>query len=505
MDGRDKAHNGEGASVFQSAALEHKLDKATFKRELPALRTELLEAQEEIARRGDFPVVILVTGSDGAGKGEVIQRLYEWLDPHYLRTSAYDRPTEDERLRPRMWRFWRDLPPKGEVGVVFGSWYTMPLVERTEGRLGHGAFERDLQRIVRFETMLTNEGVLLLKFLLFLSQEEQAKRLRKLAKTPYPSRHILEEWANVRNRAHALPVAEEAVERTSTAVAPWIVVPSADPEYRDLMFGKAILQAMRHRLDTPAGGAPATAPPLVHQLDRRTVLDGLDLSQKLEDDDYKERLAKAQARLAVLTDGKAFMKKRAVVLAFEGNDAAGKGGAIRRVTAALDPRRFRVHSIAAPTDEEKAQPYLWRFWRKMPRIGHTAIFDRTWYGRVLVERVEGFCSDAEWLRAYGEINEFEEELTDHGTIVVKFWLSISSEEQLRRFQAREKVDFKQYKITAEDWRNRQKWDVYAMAVGDMIDRTGTRHAPWTLVEAEDKHFARVKVLETLCERIEASL
>jgi polyphosphate:AMP phosphotransferase len=490
--------------VFQSAAIEHKLDKATFQRELPTLTTELLRAQEEIARRREFPVIILVTGSDGAGKGEVIQRLYEWLDPHDLRTSAYGRPTEDERLRPRMWRFWRDLPPKGEVGVVFGSWYAMPLVERAEGRLGHGAFERELQRLVRFERMLADEGALILKFLLFLSKDEQAKRLKKLARTPYPSRHILEEWADVRRRGRALPVAEAAVERTSTAAAPWIVVPSADPEYRDLMFGKAILQAMRHRLDTP-DGKPPSAPPLVHQLDRRTVLDELDLSRKLDGDAYKERLERAQSRLAALTDSKAFMKKRAVVLAFEGNDAAGKGGAIRRITAALDPRRFRVHPIAAPSDEEKAQPYLWRFWRRLPLIGHTAIFDRTWYGRVLVERVEGLCSEAAWLRAYGEINEFEEQLTDHGTIVVKFWLSISSEEQLRRFQAREKVDFKQYKITPDDWRNRQKWDDYRMAVGDMIDRTGTRQAPWTLVEAEDKHFARVKILETLCERIEASL
>ncbi len=490
--------------MFQSAALEHKLDKTTFERELPALRTELLGVQKEISRRRDFPVIVLVTGSDGAGKGEVIQRLYEWLDPHDLRTNAYDRPTEDERLRPRMWRFWRDLPPKGEVGVVFGSWYSMPIVEHAAGRLGRAAFERELQRIIRFETMLTNEGALILKFLLFLSKDEQAKRLKKLARTRYPSRHILEEWAGVRRRKQMMPVAEAMVERTSSAVAPWIVVPSADPEYRDLMFGKAILEAMRHRLESP-GGTIAPAPPMVAPLDRRTVLDALDLSQRLEADEYKDRLARAQSRLAELTDSKAFMKEHAVVVAFEGNDAAGKGGAIRRITAALDPRRFRVHPIGAPTDEEKAQPYLWRFWRRLPRLGHTALFDRTWYGRVLVERVEGLCAEAEWLRAYGEINEFEEELTDHGTIVVKFWLSISSEEQLRRFQAREEIGFKQYKITPDDWRNRQKWDDYAMAVGDMVDRTGTRHAPWTLVEAEDKHFARVKVLETLCERIEVRL
>jgi AMP-polyphosphate phosphotransferase len=234
------------------------------------------------------------------------------------------------------------------------------------------------------------------------------------------------------------------------------------------------------------------------------VLDTLDLSKNLPHKAYKTELAAWQERLAELTDQKSF-RRIALVAAFEGTDAAGKGGAIRRATAALDPRRFQVHSIAAPSDEELAQPYLWRFWRRLPRRGHVAVFDRTWYGRVLVERVEGLCTEAEWLRAYNEINDFEEQLIDAGVVLVKFWLAISKDEQLRRFKARESIPFKQYKITPDDWRNREKWDAYRVAVSDMVDRTSTQRAPWSLIEAEDKNYARIKILRTLCERIEAAM
>jgi polyphosphate kinase 2 (PPK2 family) len=194
-----------------------------------------------------------------------------------------------------------------------------------------------------------------------------------------------------------------------------------------------------------------------------------------------------------------------VVGVFEGNDAAGKGGAIRRVTGALDARGYQTISVAAPTEEERAQPYLWRFWRHIPRRGRLAIFDRSWYGRVLVERVEGFCSKTDWMRAYGEINDFEAQLTRHNIAVVKFWLTISKDEQLRRFKEREKIGFKRFKITEEDWRNREKWGEYEHAVCDMVDHTSTEISPWTLVEANDKNFARIKILKTLCDRIEAAL
>jgi polyphosphate:AMP phosphotransferase len=293
---------------------------------------------------------------------------------------------------------------------------------------------------------------------------------------------------------------------TGTDRAPWIPVNAANKYYRGLTVGKTILNAMRARLDQPqpAEASPVTAPLAVPDVDQKTVLSELDLSLKLEKEDYKKQLSQYQDRLNELVWSKKF-RKRSLVLVFEGNDAAGKGGSIRRVIEFLDPRRYRVNQFAAPTDEEKAQPYLWRFWRRLPGRGHIAIFDRSWYGRVLVERVEGFCSEADWRRAYSEINDFENEMAEAGSVVAKFWLAIDKDEQEARFKAREETGYKRYKITDEDWRNREKWDEYAVAVCDMIDLTSTSVAPWTLVEANDKYYARVKVLKTICEQIEKNL
>ncbi len=490
--------------MFDSANQPHELDKEIFEREEPKLRQELIEAQIELAQRKTFPVIVLVTGFDGAGKGEVIQRLYEWLDPRHLRSNAYDAPSDDERLRPRMWRYWRDLPAKGDIGVVFASWYNDPIAAMLRQDIDEAAFERDLAGIRRFERMLADEGALILKFLLVVSRKRQRQRLKAVSRDAGNSRHVLDEWSGIKRRKWSMPLIAQAIRRTSDGYAPWIVISSDDERYRDLTFGRTIADALRKRLDAPPALPQAAAPALIPNLDHRTVLDGLDLSQRLDPKDYKEKLAHWQDRLAALTDDKRF-RKHAIVAVFEGTDAAGKGGTIRRVTAALDPRRFRVHPIAAPSDEERAQPYLWRFWRRLPRKGHVAVFDRSWYGRVLVERVEGFASEAEWLRAYGEINEFEEELADSGVVVVKFWLAIGKDEQLRRFEARAASPLKQFKITDEDWRNREKWDAYSQAVNDMVDRTSTPRAPWVLVPSEDKGWARVKVLKTLCQRLEAVL
>lgn len=490
--------------MFESALLGHKLAKGVFRHEEPLLRTELLAAQLELVERRGFAVLVLVTGMDGAGKGAVVHRLLEWLDPRHVQVEAYGEPDEAERARPRMWRYWRDLPPAGRIGVVLGSWYTGPLRDRLVGRSGAGRFERELAAIARFEEMLASEGVLLLKFVLVLSAQEQKRRLAKLTAASGSTSHVLEEWADVRHRKRVRPIVEQMLQRTGIPAAPWTVLPSDDPDYRDLAFGRTILEALRRRLDQPPIPTAAPVPPVIPNVDRRTLLDTLDLGLRLEPTDYRTRCQGAQARLVRLTDGKSF-RDRALVAVFEGHDAAGKGGAIRRVAVALDPRRYRIHPIGAPSDEEKARPYLWRFWRRLPRKGAIAIFDRSWYGRVLVERVEGFAAEGEWTRAYGEINDFEEELTRGGVIVAKFWLTVSKEEQLRRFQARAETGYKTYKLTPEDWRNREKWDEYRIAISDMIDRTSTPHAPWNLVEAEDKRWARVKVLETLCERLEAAL
>ncbi|MCU0839034.1 MAG: polyphosphate:AMP phosphotransferase [Rhodospirillales bacterium] len=491
--------------MFASAEQTHKVDKTTFKTEEAKLREALLDVQFDLVGKKPFAVLILLAGIDGAGKSEVLARLNEWLDPRHLHTMAFDARDEAERERPPLWRYWINLPPKGTIGIFLGSWYRDALEEHLFGDSSSDRLERDLAAMTRLETMLADEGVLLIKLWLHLSRAEQEKRLADIKKLPGGGRHIIEYRRIGKHYQQAMAAIENAVRLTSTGEAPWVVVPSADPAYRDLMVGQTILAAMQKRLasDRPAPTVPA-APVVGAKPDRKTALDAVDLTLSLGGADYKEKLASHQRRLAGLTDSKRF-RDIALVVTFEGHDAAGKGGSIRRVTRALDPRRFKVHSIAAPSHEERAHPYLWRFWRHIPRKGNVAIFDRTWYGRVLVERVEGFCSEAEWLRAYSEINDFEQQLTDSGVIVVKFWLAISKDEQLRRFQERENTPYKRHKITDEDWRNREKWDDYASAVGDMIDRTGTDYAPWTLVASEDKRHARVMIVKTLCERLEAAL
>jgi polyphosphate:AMP phosphotransferase len=299
-------------------------------------------------------------------------------------------------------------------------------------------------------------------------------------------------------------ISERTLRGTSTADAPWIVIEGKDAHYRSLTAGKILLEALRKRLDHPSQAASLNAPPLQAPIDSLDVFDKLDLTKTIAKKRFDIDLEKYQGKLNLLTRDPRF-KRMSLLVVFEGSDAAGKGGAIRRITGALDARYCRVIPVAAPTEEERAQPYLWRFWRHVPRTGHVILFDRSWYGRVLVERVEKFCSEADWMRAYGEINDFEEQLVANRTVLVKFWLAISKEEQLRRFKEREKISFKRYKITDEDWRNREKWDEYETAVCDMIDRTSTNFAPWTLVEANDKNFARLKILKTLCARIESEM
>jgi polyphosphate:AMP phosphotransferase len=302
----------------------------------------------------------------------------------------------------------------------------------------------------------------------------------------------------------AVEIVEELVSATSTTEAPWVPLASADACYRDLTVARTLQEAIQRRLQNPAPPAAKVSARATVKSGEDNVLETLDLSQSLDRKTYKRRLKEEQRRLTELTLGKRF-EDHALVVAFEGNDAAGKGGSIRRVVQALDPRMIRVIPIAAPSEEERAQPYLWRFWQHIPRKSHTTIFDRTWYGRVLVERVEGFCAESDWQRAYEEIRGFEQELQNYGVTLVKFWLAIDKDEQMRRFKEREQTGYKRYKITEEDWRNRDKWALYAAAVNDMVDRTSTHNAPWTLVEANDKYFARVKVLQAINDRLEADL
>jgi polyphosphate:AMP phosphotransferase len=493
--------------MFESAELGHKIDKATYDKEVPILREALLEAQMDLVKSCKFPVIILIGGLDGAGRGETVNLLNEWMDPRFIQTHGMGDPSEEELDRPMMWRFWRELPPKGKIGVFLGSWYTWPILNRVTGRTKSAEFDQSMERAKRLEKMLTDEGALILKFWMHLSKDRQEKRLKSLEKNPKTSWRVTDrDWKHFKMYDEFHAVHESVIRHTSTAEAPWTIVEGYDPRYRSLTVGKVILEAIRKRLeDTDNKTTEIHAPPSpLPSIDKLDILKALDLKQKIDKKKYKEELEKYQGKLALLARKNKF-KNITVIAVFEGNDAAGKGGAIRRITAALDARWYNIVPVAAPTEEERAQPYLWRFWRHIPRRGRLTIFDRSWYGRVLVERVEGFCTEADWMRAYSEINDFEAQLARHNIVVVKFWLAISKDEQLARFNEREKIGFKRFKITEEDWRNRNKWEEYEYAVCDMVDRTSTEIAPWTLVEANDKNFARIKILKTLCKRIEAAM
>lgn len=495
--------------MFESAELGHRIPKEVYECEVPALREALLAAQFEIAKSKKFSVVIVISGVDGAGKGETVNLLNEWMDTRHIRVHAYGSPSDEERDRPAMWRFWRDLPPRGTIGIFFGSWYSSPIHRRINCEIKNGAFDQSLEELVRFEKMLADEGVLILKFWLHLSKAGQKARFNTLQRDPNTAWRVTEQdWKHFKMYDEFTQVAEVALRRTSKAEAPWIVVEGADARYRNLTVGRQILEAIQKRLAQSRlkvnQQVTPLPPPSSPKVDRLAILDSLDLSKKLDKRRYKLELEKYQGKLNLLTRHPKF-KNRSVVIVLEGSDAAGKGGSIRRITGALDARQYQVISIAAPTEEEKARPYLWRFWRYLPRLGSITVFDRSWYGRVLVERVEKFCSEFDWMRAYGEINDFEEQLAKNNTIVLKFWLAITKEEQLRRFKEREKTKFKHFKITEEDWRNRKKWDLYKDAVCDMIDRTSTHVAPWVMVEANDKYYARIKMLRAICAAIEKSL
>jgi len=491
--------------MFESAELGHKIDKATYDAEVPGLREDLLNAQFDLAQKAKFPVIILVGGVDGAGKGETVNLLNAWMDPRHIQAHAMGEQSDEERERPPMWRFWRALPPKGKIGVFFGSWYTSPIVQHVMGKTKVSELNQSIEEINHFERMLTNEGALIIKLWFHLSKEAQRKRLKSLEKDPKTRWRVTGlDWKRFKLYDKFRKVSEHALRATSTAEAPWIVVEGTDPHYRNLTTGKTLLAVLRKQLKHPAQAAPVNAPPLQAPIDSLNVFDKLNMAQKLAKKKFDDELEKYQGKLNLLTRDERF-RNMSVIALFEGSDAGGKGGAIRRITGALDARHYHIIPVAAPTEEERAQPYLWRFWRHIPRTGRVTIFDRSWYGRVLVERVEKFCSETDWMRAYSEINDFEEQLVKNNTVLVKFWLAITKEEQLRRFKEREKTGFKRFKITEEDWRNRKKWNEYETAVCDMVDRTSTEIAPWMLVEANDKNFARIKILKTLCRQIEAAM
>lgn len=492
--------------MFKSIELGLKVSKQEFNQRLPQLRADLLAAQQAL-KSSPVPVIVVVSGVEGAGKAAVVNALTEWLDPRGLETNVFWAPSDEELARPEYWRFWRTLPPRGKIGIFFGSWYTDPIVQRVTGKLKSAAYDRALQRIASFERMLAEDGALIVKLWFHLSKKDQRQRLKKLESDPATRWRVTpQDWKFHKLYDEFAQASEHAIRVTDSANAPWHLIDSADAHHQKLEAGRLLLEALQYKLDTLRQAPPRSkaAPPLPKKLETPTVLDRVDLNKKISDREYKARLKEYQSCLNQLT-WKAHQKRVTTVAVFEGWDAAGKGGAIRRVTSAADAKLTRVISIAAPTDEERAHHYLWRFWRHIPPAGRVTIFDRSWYGRVLVERVEGFATPEEWSRAYLEINEFEAQLVERGIVLLKFWLHISPEEQLRRFKEREQVEYKRHKITEEDWRNREKWNAYLLAVHDMVTRTSTDLAPWTLIPGNDKYYARVQVLKTFCKALEKAL
>ena len=500
--------------MFRTAELHRKLPKEDYHQQVPRLREELLMMQMEL-RTAPFPIIVVFAGVDGAGKSETVNKLHEWLDSRWLVARAFGEPSDEERDRPEYWRFWRELPPRGRMALFLSSWYSMPILDQVYGHTTLAEFDERLERIKNFEKTLADDGALILKFWMHLSKEAQKERLRKLEKNPLLHWQISKrDWRHWELYDQFIAAAERTLMKTSTGLAPWKIIEGYDERYRSIAVATAIRDAIRFRLEEAKAAASASNGDAASRLPKPaaeadslppvTILSRLDMGKTLSKDDYDAGLKRHQAKLNQL-QRTARERKVSTILVFEGWDAAGKGGSIRRITAALDARDYQVIQIAAPTDEEAAHNYLWRFWRHLPRAGRVTIYDRSWYGRVLVERIEGFARTREWQRAYAEINDFEAQLVERGIVLVKFWLHITPDEQLQRFKEREQIPYKAWKLTDEDWRNRDRWGEYELAVNDLVERTSTRQAPWTLIEANDKRYARIEVLRTLCERLETAL
>ncbi len=482
--------------MLEVSEVGNKITKADYNAAIPELRVGLINAQYDL-RNADFPVIIWVAGDDRLGANALVNRLNEWMDSRYADTRVFAEPTEEEAQRPQLWRLWRSLPPKGRASIFVGGLMRAASM-RAEAEIDEPAFSIWLRHIANMQRALVADGALILKFFLHTPARAQRKNMKKAQRHPELGWQVeRRDWAALDAMGPVLPIAERILRETSGPGAPWSIVESTDARYRDLTVAHTILAALTTRLAQESRPAPSLPVSVFGDIDAEAdVLSGVDLSRMLSKERYRRQLAKQQAKLHGLAS-EARKRGLSTVLAFEGWDAAGKGGVIRRITGALEAGDYRVIPVAAPSEEERKFHYLWRFWRDLPQAGKFMIFDRTWYGRVLVERLEGFADPAEWQRAYDEINDFESQLVDRGLFVAKFWLHISPEEQLARFKDREDTPYKAHKMTAEDYRNRERWGEYVKAVDQMVLRTTSGGARWNVIPAEDKRYARVATLKAV--------
>lgn len=494
----------ENTGLFSVAEAGNKLGKQEYEDAVASLRVELLNLQFDL-QDADFSMIVVLAGDDRPGCADTVRTLHEWMDARYIDTYIlYAHETEADAERPILWHYWRRLPPRGRTGLFLGAWPAFVVQRSIAENWSELETDGALDHIERFEHELTVDGTLLLKFWLHIPESELGRRLKEAKKDSSDHWWIEDrDWEIHDNYDAFLRVSEQTVRRTNTPEAAWSIVESTDRRYRNLTVGQQIAEALRNCIEAGPQSHRTTASALP-TAQGQNIIDRIDLSATVPVEAYKKELKKLQSRLNGLSRSLVDAGD-ACVLVFEGVDAAGKGGAIRRLTAAMPIQSVRVIPIAAPSDEELARHYLWRFWRHVPAAGKIVIFDRSWYGRVLVERVEGFAPDYAWQRAYEEINDFESILHESGIPVIKFWLQIDADEQLRRFESRAETPYKKYKLTDEDFRNREKWDLYQEATHDMITRTSTRYAPWNLVAANDKRHARLSVLRIVCERLEEHL
>lgn len=477
------------------------------KQQAKELKTALTALQQQV-KQNKLPVIILFEGWGAAGKGSLISSLILNFDPRGFRVSSIVAPTEPEKREPLLWRHWLNIPEQGVISVLDRSWYQDVSVARLEEDVDDAENLRRMDDIKIFERQLTDSGYLIIKFFLHISKKEQKKRFEQLESSKNTAWRVTEtDWKRNRQYDQYYRVFDEMLEYTSTDFAPWHVISGMDKiaaelaVYRTVVVDciSAALKPRNENTSAQTSGSPMIDPgnfPLVPM----PKLKEITLDKTLDEKKYRYRLHELQDELSAL-HGKLYRKKVPVVIVYEGWDAAGKGGNIRRVAEALDPRGYGVVPIAAPSREEASRHYLWRFWRRLPKDGHIAVFDRSWYGRVMVERIEGFCTENDWHRAYREINEFEDQLHDWGAVVIKFWLHIDRDEQLKRFQDRQNTPSKQWKITEEDWRNRAKWEEYETAVNDMLRYTSTEFAPWHIIESQDKKYGRIQTLEIMIDAI----
>ncbi len=466
---------------------------------------ELLAANQMKIKEARLPVMVVFEGWNAAGKGSAIARVIKDMDPRFFSVATMDAvPTPDEKRRPFLYRYLNEIPEEGKFKFFDTCWMEEVTDGLLSGQLSPDMYEKRIDSINTIERQLTDNGYLVMKSFFHISRKEQKERLDALRASKDTAWRVKEEdlWEN-RHYEECLDVYDRYLKDTSRSNAPWYIIDAKDLGWGTLQ----VLEFLNKGIETAMQNRGKAAPILqnIFPMKKIPLLAEISLADKtVPEDEYKKELKALQARLGELHNV-IYRKKIPVVIAYEGWDAAGKGGNIRRITGALDPRGYIVHPIASPEPHEKARFFLWRFWTRLPKTGHIAIFDRTWYGRVMVERLEGFCSENDWQRAYNEINEFEKELTDEGAVVIKFWVQIDSDTQLQRFTDRQNTPEKQWKITEEDWRNREKWDLYEDAVNEMLQKTNTAFAPWHVLESVDKRYARLKALRIVIETLEKAV